>query len=62
MKYPDYVTKIMASCMTLDYLEGTKTRIYFIDRNGTKEADKFTYWKPFGINFRYIQQVDDHNN
>ena len=26
MKYPDYVMKIMASCMIFDELEGAKTR------------------------------------
>ena len=62
MKDPDYVMKIMASWMTLDGLEGARTRRYFIDINGTKETKHFTYRKPFGIHFRYIHQVDDHNN
>ena len=62
MKLPDYVMKIMASWMTLDELEGVRSRQYFIDRNGTKETNQFTYQHPFGINFRYRHQVDDHNN
>ena len=33
---PDYVMKIMASWMTLDELEGARTRRHFVDRIGTK--------------------------
>ena len=52
MKEPYYVMKIMVSWMTLDELEGGRTRIYFIDRSGTKDTKQFKYWKPFGNNFR----------
>ena len=38
MKEPGYVTKIMASWMTLDELEGARTRRYFIDIIGTNES------------------------
>ena len=38
MKYPDYVMKIVASWITLDELEGARTRRYFIDSSGTKET------------------------
>ena len=62
MKEPDYVMKIMASWMTRDALEGAGTRRYFKDRSGTKETNQFTYRQPFGIHFRYIHQLDDHNN
>ena len=62
MKYPDYVMKIMASWMTLDVLDGASTRRYFLDRSGTKDTKQFTYRQPFGINFRYRHQLDDHNN
>ena len=43
MKEPDYVMKIMASWMTLGELDGTRTRIYFIDSSGKKETKQFTY-------------------
>ena len=59
MKEPDYVMNIMVSWMTLDELEGAKTRRYFIDRSGTKETKQFTYRQPFGIHFRYRHQVYD---
>ena len=36
MKEPDYLMKIMASWMTLDELEGARTRRHFVDRIGTK--------------------------
>ena len=62
MKDPDYVMKIMASWMTLDALEGAKTRRDFIDSSGTKDTEQFTCRQPFGIHFRYRNQVDDHNN
>ena len=42
MKDPDYTTKIMASWMTLDKLEGAGTRRYFIDSSGTKDTKHFT--------------------
>ena len=41
MKEPGYVMKIMDSWMALDELEGTRTRIYFIDSSGTKGKNKF---------------------
>ena len=62
MKYPDYVMNIMASWMTLDKLEGASTRRYFIYNSGMKDIKHFTYRHPFGIHFRYIQQVENHNN
>ena len=43
MKEPYYGMKRMTSCMTLDELEGARTRIDFIDSSGTKESKKFTY-------------------
>ena len=33
---------IMASWMTVDYLDGAKTRRDFIDRSGTKKTNLFT--------------------
>ena len=62
MEDPDHVMKIIVSCMTLDELEGESTGRYFIERSGTKETKQFTYRQPFGLHFRYIHQVDDHNN
>ena len=38
MKEPNYAMKIMVSWRTLDKLEGTTTRIYFIDISGTNET------------------------
>ena len=61
MKDLYYVMKIMVSWMTLDELEGARTRRYFIDRSGTKDMKQFKYRKPFGNNFRYIHQVYNHN-
>ena len=43
MKEPYYVMKVMASWITLDELEGTKTRIYFICSSGMKDKNQFTY-------------------
>ena len=62
MKDPDYVTKIMVSWMTLDKTEGIRARSYFIDTNGTEDKKQFKHRKGFGIHFRYIHQVDNHNN
>ena len=62
MKDPDYVMKIMASWVMIDELEGARTRGYFIDSSRKKEANQFTYWKPFLFHFRYLHQVDKHNN
>ena len=62
MKEPDCVMKIMASWMAIDELEGARTRKYFIDISSTKERKQFTYRKPFMLHFRYIHQVDNHNN
>ena len=39
MKDPDNLTKIMASCMTLDELEGARTREYFIDSSRTNDTN-----------------------
>ena len=54
--------KIMASWMTLDYLQGARTIRGFIDSSGKKQTSKFTYRNPFGLNFKYRHQVDDDNN
>ena len=54
--------RIMASCMTLDELEGAKIIRYFIDRSGTKETKHFTYQNPFGIHFRYRNQLENYNS
>ena len=62
MKYPDYVMKIIASCMTLDELDCTKKRRDFIESSGTKETKRFKYQNPFGIHLRYRYQVDYQNN
>ena len=59
MKEPDYVMKIMVIWMTLDELEGESTRRHFIESSGKKKKKQFTYWQPFGINFRYKHQVED---
>ena len=62
MKDPDCVIKIMASWMTRYELEGAKTRRDCIYRSGNNETKQFKYRQPFGLHFRYIHQVDDHNN
>ena len=48
--------------MKLDELEGARTIRDFINSSGMKEMNQFTYQQPFGLHFRYIHQVDDHNN
>ena len=62
MKYPNYMINILAIWMTLDELEGERTRRYSIDIIGKKETKQFTYQHPFGIHFRYIHQVGNKNN
>ena len=62
MKEPDYVMKIMAIWMTLEELDGAKTRRDFADSSGTKQTKLFTYRQPFGLYFKYRHQVDNHNN
>ena len=37
MKYPDYVMNIMEGWMSLDELEGEKTRRDFLESSGMKE-------------------------
>ena len=54
--------KMMESSMTHDELEGANTRKYFIDRSGTKETKQFQYRQTFGLHFRYIYQIENHNN
>ena len=54
--------KIMASLMIIDELEGTRTKSDFIDSSGTNKTNRFIYRQPFGIHFRYIHQVYNHNN
>ena len=62
MKYPDYVMNIVASWITLDELEGARTRRYFIESSGTNDTKQFTHRQPFGVHFRYRHQVDSNNN
>ena len=62
MKEPDYVMKIMAIWVALDELQGERKVIYFIYRSVTKDTNQFTYRNPFGVHFRYIRQVENHNN
>ena len=35
---------------------------HFIDSSGIKDTKQFIYLHPFGIHFRYVNQVDDQNN
>ena len=62
MKDTGYVMKIIESWMTLDEIEGTSTRIYSINRSGTKDTKNFTYRQKFGLHFIYIHQVYENNN
>ena len=61
MKEPDYVMKLMVSLMTLKYSEGENTKK---DRkeNGVCKSKFFLYKQHFGMRFRYMHQVYDHNN
>ena len=62
MKELNYSMKITTRWMTLDELQGTKTRIYFIDSSGTKDTTQFKYWQQCGLHFRYRHQLDNHNS
>ena len=42
MREPDYVTKRMASWVTLEELMSARIRKYFIDISGTKDTKQFT--------------------
>ena len=54
--------KIIEIWVTLDELEGARTRRDFIDSSGMKNMKHFIYRQPFGLRFRYRHQVDEHNN
>ena len=54
--------KIMATWMTLEELDGADTRQKYKGRDGEYLARLFKYLQPFGLHFRYLHQVDDHNN
>ena len=62
MKETDHVMKILESWMTIDELEGSSTRRYFIEISDTKDTKQLTYRQPFGIHLSYRHQVYDHNN
>ena len=49
MKDLDDVMNIIASSMTLDALDGTITRRYFVESSVTKETKHFTHRQPFCI-------------
>ena len=61
MKEPDYVMKLMASWMTLNYLVGENTKRDWKD-NGVRNLKQFVYKQPFGMHFRYRHQVYNDNN
>ena len=48
--------------MILDDIQGAKKIRDFIDNSVTKETKQGTYQEPFGIDFRYRNLVEDHNN
>ena len=62
MEYPDYAMKIMASWTTVYELEGANIGRHFIEISVMKEAKHFKYRQTFGISFRYMHQVYEHNN
>ena len=61
-KEPECVMKIIATCMTLEELEGADTRREYKGRYVQSLARLFKYSQTFGVHFRYRHQVDDHNN
>ena len=61
MKETDYVMKLMASWMTLKYLEDANTKRDW-KYNGVRKSKQFFYKQPFDVHFRYSNQVGDHNN
>ena len=54
--------KIMATCMTLEELDGADTRQEYKGWYGESLARLFKYCHLFGLHFRYRHQVDDQNN
>ena len=54
--------KIMAIWMTLGELDGADTMREYKGRDGQSLTRLFNYCQPFGLNFRYCHQVDDHIN
>ena len=54
--------KIMDTWMTLKDLDGEDTRPEYKEQDGHSLVRRFNYWQPFGLQLRYLHQVDDHNN
>ena len=52
-KEPEYVMKIMSTCMTLEELDGADTRQEYKEQDGQSLARLFNYHQPFGLHFRY---------
>ena len=61
-KETEYVMKIMAAWMTLEDLDGADTMREYKGRDGESLARLFKYRQPFSLHFRYLHQVDNHNN
>ena len=53
---------IMVTSMTLEKLEGTKTRRYYMNSSGMKQKHSSKYLQLFVLYFKYLYQVDEHNN
>ena len=62
LKETEYVMKIIATWMTLKELDGADTRWGYKGRGGQSLVSQFKYRHIFGLHFRYLHQVDDHNN
>ena len=56
-KEPDYVMKIMATCMILEELDGADTRQEYKGQDGDSLARLFKYHQPFSFHFRYLVAV-----
>ena len=61
-KEPEYVTKIMATWMTLKELNGADTRREYKGRDGQSISRLFNYRQPFGLHLYNHHQVYYHNN
>ena len=53
---------IMELWMNLDELEGANTKRNYKGRDGESLVKSFKYRQPFGLNFRYNNQVDNKKN
>ena len=59
---PEYVMKVISTCMTLKELDGADTRRKYKGQDVQYLVSQLKYWKTFGSHSRHHHQVDNHNN